>query len=213
MKQAKTWRSGRGPVVLTALVCASALLSGCATTQMEAQWRDPQLTPQVLQGKTVLVLCRGPDMTLERICEDRLAAQAQAAGIKVARGAPPAAGANGADAVRQAARAAGADVVLATTLEPAAAEYIGTSGGSVGVGVGGSSGSWGSRSGAGIGISLPIGGSPGPGLGASTSVTDAASGKLLWSGRARSPRSAREADQVGELARVTLEALKAAGLF
>jgi hypothetical protein len=201
-------------VRLLALACAGALLGGCATTQMEAQWRDPQLTPQVLQGKTVLVLCRAPDMTLERICEDRMAAQAQAAGVKVARAAVPAAGPDAAEAVRQAARTAGADVVLATTLEPAAAEYIGTSGGSVGVGVGGSSGSWGgSRSGAGIGISLPIGGASGPGLGASSSVTDAASGKLLWSGRARSPRTSSEADQVSELSRVTVEALKAAGLF
>jgi hypothetical protein len=213
MKQVKPGCGWRGAVQLLALACAGVLLSGCATTQMEAQWRDPQLTPKVLQGKTVLVVCRGPDMTLERICEDRLAAQAQAAGVKVARAALPAAGADRAEAVRQAARAAGADVVLATTLEPAAAEYIGSSGGSVGVGVGGSSGSWGSRSGAGIGISLPIGGASGPGLGASSSVTDAASGKLLWSGRARSPRSASEADQVGDLARVTVEALKAAGLF
>jgi hypothetical protein len=210
MKQAKT---GRSAVVLLALACAGAMLGGCATTQMEAQWRDPQLTARALQGKTVLVVCRGPDLTLERICEDRLAAQAQAAGVKVARAAPPAAGPTNADAVRQAARAAGADVVLATTLEPAAAEYISSSGGSVGVGVGGSSGSWGSRSGAGIGISLPIGGASGPGLGASTSVTDAASGKLLWSGRARSPRTSSEADQVGELSRVTVEALKAAGLL
>ncbi|MFN9031413.1 MAG: hypothetical protein ACK54C_15840 [Betaproteobacteria bacterium] len=211
MKQAKPW--WRHVVIPLALAWAGALLGGCATTQIEAQWRDPQLTPRALQGKTILVLCRGPDLTLERICEDKLAAQAQAVGIKVARRAPPVAGQNRADTLRQAALEAGADVVLATTLEPAAAEYAGGSGGSVGVGVGGSSGGWGSRSGAGIGISLPVGGGAGPGLGASTSVTDAATGKLLWSGRARSPRTASDAVQVGELSRVTVEALKATGLL
>lgn len=212
MKQAKAGWRRQCRVVLLPLVWAGTLLGGCAATQMEAQWRAPQLTPRVLQGKTVLVLCRGPDMTLERICEDQLAAQLQAAGVKVVRSALPAAGQTSADTLQQAARAAGADIVLATTLEPAAAEYIGGSGGSVGVGVGGSSGGWGSCSGAGIGISLPIGGSSGPGLGASTSVTEAATGKLLWSGRARSPRTAGEADQVNELSRVTVEAIKAAGL-
>jgi hypothetical protein len=197
-----------------ALLGAAALLAGCATTQMEAQWRDPQVPPLALQGKTVLVVCRGPDLTLERICEDRLAADAQAAGLKVARAQLPAGTApTGEDAVRRAASAAGAEIVLVTSLEPAPAELITGSSGSVGVGVGGSSGGYGSRSGAGIGISLPIGGSSGPGIAASTSVTEVANGKLLWSGRARSPRTASEAEQVNEVARVTIGALKSAGLI
>jgi len=188
----------------------AALVSACATTQMEAQWRDPQLAPQSLQGKTVLVVCRGLDLTLERICEDKLAAQVQAIGVKVARSDSPPAVAD--DALLQAAKVAGAEVVLATTLQPAGYDVAPT-GGSVGIGVGGSSGGYGSRSGGAIGLSLPIGGASGPGIGASTNLTEAASGKLLWSSRARSPKTSSEADQISELSRVTVEALKGAQLF
>jgi hypothetical protein len=198
------------------VVGSTLLLAACATTQMEAQWRDPQLAAKAMQGKTVLVVCRGLDVTLERICEDRLANDAQAIGVKVARAevardssAEPA---SPTELLLKAARAVRADAVLATSLERANA-YVATSGGSIGIGVGGSSGGYGSRSGGGIGISLPIGGTAGPSIAASTSLTDAASGRLLWSARARSPGTPSEAEQVGELSRVTTEALKAAGLF
>ena len=194
-----------------AAICA-ALVSACASTKMEAQWRDPQLAPQSLQGKTVLIVCRGLDFTLERICEDKLTANVQAMGVKVTRSDQPPPGAPAADALINAAKAAGAEVVLATMLEPAGYD-VAPSGGSVGFGVGGSSGSYGSRSGGGIGISLPIGGATGPGIGASTSLTEASSGKLLWSSRARSPKTSNEADQISELSRVTAEALKGAQLF
>jgi hypothetical protein len=183
---------------------------------MEAQWRDPQIGARALQGRTVLVVCRGLDLTLERICEDQLAADAQAIGARVVR----------ADVVRdapadpnaatglllRAARSVRADTVLAMTLERSNI-VVAPSGGSVGIGVGGSSGGWGSRTGGGIGISLPIGGASGPTLAASTSLTDAASGKLVWSGRARGSGTVNEAGQVGELSRLTADALKGAGLF
>jgi hypothetical protein len=214
MKQ-RVFTQGPTPVLwryAAAGIC-TVVMSGCASTKMEAQWRDPQLAPQSLQGKTVLVVCRGLDFTLERICEDKLTANVQAMGVKVARSdQPPPSGAAPADALLYAAKVAGAEVVLSTTLEPAGYD-VAPSGGSVGVGVGGSSGSYGSRSGGGIGISLPIGGATGPGIGASTSLTEASSGKLLWSSRARSPKTSNEADQISELSRVTAEALKGAQLF
>lgn len=197
---------------LAAMLGLGAILFGCATTQMEAQWRDPQLAPQSLQGKSVLVVCRGLDLTLERICEDKMAADVEAMGVRIVRSEVPRAPAAAGDALQTAARAAGAQLVLATSLEPADT-YVAPSGGSIGVGVGGSSGSYGSRSGGGIGISLPIGGSTGPGIGASSSLTDTATGKLLWSARARSPRTSSEADQIGELSRVTVGALKESKLF
>ncbi len=192
------------------------LLAACATPQMEAQWRDPQLGAKALQGRTVLVVCRGLDLTLERICEDRLAADAQAIGARVvraevARDAP--ADPNAAtELLLKAARSVRADAVLAMTLERA---YVAPapSGGSVGIGVGGSSGGWGSRTGGGIGISLPISGTSGPTLAASASLNDAVSGKLVWSGRARGSGTANEAEQVGELSRLTADALKGTGLF
>lgn len=198
-----------------AIATAAVVLAGCATPQMEAQWRDPQLASRAMQGKSVLVVCRGLDLTLERICEDQLAADAQAAGVRVMRAEvareAPADAAAATELLLRAARAVRADAVLATTLERGVP--LASSGGTVGVGVGGSSGGWGSRTGGGIGITLPIGGSGGPTLAASSSLTDAVSGRLLWSARARGSGAVNEAGQVGEVSRVTAEALKASGLF
>jgi len=85
------------------------------------------------------------------------------------------------------------------------------SGGSVGVGVAGGSGGWGGTGGA-IGITLPLG-SLAPALVSSASLADAATGRLVWTGRARGSGAANEAAQVGELTRLTAEALKGSGLF
>jgi hypothetical protein len=197
-----------------ALLLGASLLAACATPQMEAQWRNAEAGARSMQGKPVLVVCRGFDVTLERICEDRLAADAQAIGIRVVRSelpreavADPAAS----EALLKAARAVRAEAVLAMWLEHSYAT-VSPSGGSVGVGVGGASGGWGSGSGAAIGITLPLG-SLGPALASGTSLTDAVTGRLVWSGRARGSGAVSEASQVGELTRVTTEALRGAGLF
>ncbi len=190
------------------------LLAACATPQMEGQWRDPLSGARSMQGKAVLVVCRGFDVTLERICEDRLAADVQAIGIRVLRAelprdvvVDPAAG----GALLEAARAARADAVLTMRLEWSGAA-VSPSGGAVGVGVGGSRGGWGGGTGGSIGITLPLGGY-GPTLASGTSLVDAATGKLVWSGRARGSGAVNEPAQVGELSRVTTEALKGSGLF
>jgi len=203
-----TWRRG------FALLLGASLLAACATPQIEAQWRDPQAGARSMQGKAVLVVCRGLDVTLERICEDRLAADAQAIGIRVVRTelprdavADPAAS----EALLRAARAVRADAVLAMHLEPTAA-VVSPSAGSVGVGVGGARGGWSGGTSGAIGITLPLG-SSGPELASGTSLTEAATGKLIWSGRARGSGAVNVTGQVGELSRVTIEALKGAGLF
>lgn len=190
------------------------LLAACATPQMEAQWRDPQAAVRSLQGKPVLVVCRGFDLTLERICEDRLAADAQAIGIRVVRAelprdaiADPAAG----DALLKVARAVRADAVLAMRLEWSGGS-VSPSGSTVGVGVGGSRGGWSGGTSGAIGITLPLGGT-GPALASGTSLTDVATGKLVWSGRARGSGTVSESAQLGELTRLTTEALKGAALF
>jgi hypothetical protein len=197
-----------------ALLLGAWLLAACATPQMQAQWRDPQVDARSMQGKAVLVVCRGLDVTLERNCEDRLAADAQAIGIRVVRAelprlalADPAAG----EALLKAARAVRADAVLAMWLERSYAAAS-PSGGSVGIGVGGGSGGWGGGTGGAIGITLPLGGL-GPVLDSGTSLTDAVTGRLIWSGRARGSGAVNEPAQVGELSRVTTEALKGTGLF
>jgi hypothetical protein len=201
------WRRG------LALLFGTVMLGACATPQMEAQWRDPQAGPRSMQGRTVLVVCRGLDMTLDRICEDRLAADAQAIGIRVVRSelprdalADPAAG----DPLLRAARAVRAQAVLAMRLEWSGAAVVSPAGGSVGVGA--SRGGWSGGTSGAIGITLPLGGS-GPTLASGTSLTDAASGKVIWSGRARGSGAASAPAQVGELSQVTTEALRATGLF
>lgn len=195
------------------LLCA-VLLGGCATPQMEGQWRDPQFAAKSMQGRAVLVVCRGLDLTLERICEDRLATDAQAIGIRVVRAELPrdaAAAPAPNDALLKAARAARAEAVLVMSLERSFGAAM-PSGSSVGVGVGGGRGTWSGGTSGAIGITLPVGGS-GPALASGTSLTDAASGKLIWSGRARGSGAAGEPAQVGELTRVTTEALRDSGLF
>ena len=206
----------RVPILLrgVTLLAAALLVAACATPQMEAQWRDPQAGARSMQGKTVLVVCRGLDVTLERVCEDRLAADAQAIGIRVARSelprdavVDPAAG----DVLLRAARAVRAEAVLSMWLERSYAA-VSPSGGSVGVGVGGGSGGWGGGTGGAIGITLPIG-SPGPALASGTTLTNAVTGKLVWSGRARGSGTVNEPAQLGELTRVTTEALRDTRLF
>ncbi len=197
-----------------ALLGIASLLAACATPQMEAQWRDPQAGAKSLQGRTVLVVCRGLDVTLERICEDRLAADLQAIGIRVVRSEPPrepgvdpVAG----DGFLKAAREVQAAAILSMRLERYYAA-LPPSGGSVGVGVGGGSGGWGSRSGGAIGITLPIGGT-GPALASGTSLTEAATGRLLWSSRARGSGATTEVEQIGELSVLTTKAIAGTGLF
>lgn len=207
-----TWRQVLG------LLVAAVLLSACATPKMEAQWRDPQAAAGSMRGKTVLVVCRAPDLTLERVCEDRLAVDAQAIGIRVVRAEPPtAAMADPAadpvygEALWQSARALRADAVLAMRLEWTAGAAP-PSGGSVGVGVGGGRGTWGGGTSGAIGITLPLGGY-GPALASGTSLVEAASGKVVWSARAKGSGAAGELAQVGELSRLTTEALRGAALF
>jgi hypothetical protein len=197
-----------------ALPLGALLLAACATPQLEAQWRDPQAGARSMQGKAVLVACRGLDETLERICEDRLAADAQATGIRVLRSELPRDAVldpMASEALLKAARAVRAEAVLAMRLEWYAAA-VPPSGSSVGVGVGGSRGGWSGGTSGAIGITLPLGGT-GPTLTSGTSLTDAVTGKLIWSGRARGSGAANAAEQVGELSRVTTEALRGTGLF
>ncbi len=60
-----------------------ALLVGCATTQMNAEWRDPAFTAGLLKGARVLVVCRGPDEAVRRVCEDQWSSQLGTKGVAV----------------------------------------------------------------------------------------------------------------------------------
>lgn len=193
-----------------------ATLAACATTQMNLDWRDPEARPGALAGARVLVACRAPDEAARRLCEDQWANQLAARGAVPTRSYAvagfPWAGGDDSEEARAAVRASGAAVLGRITLSPG--EMVLTGGPQIGVGIGGGSGYRGGFSSGGIGITLPVGGgSTTQGLNASASLVDVASGKLFWAGSASAPASGDLASQVAELARVTVEAMRRAGLL
>jgi hypothetical protein len=197
----------------------AATLAGCATTRVENEWRDPAASAALL-GQRVLVVCRAPDDTTRRVCEDEWARQVEGFGMTPVAGytlaALPAKAGDLSDEMRNAARAARASAILATTVQTNGGTTWGGAGPTVGVGVGGVGGSGGGNFGfGGVSIGIPIGGSAqrSIGLGTSTSVVDVASGKLVWSANAAAPTAGEQRAQLGELARVTLEAMRKAGLL
>jgi hypothetical protein len=209
---------GISPAHLLALVVAT-MLAGCASTQMNAQWRDTAFAPGSLKGQRVLVVCRAADEAMRRGCEDQWAGQLAAQGIAPVRsytiaGFPWASG-DTADEMKAAARASGAAALASMSLAPGEFAVV-NPGPQVGIGIGGSSG--GSRGGGfsfgGFGISFPIGGATATqGLGATSSLVDVASGRLVWSGSASTSASSDVGSQVGALTQVTIEAMRKAGLI
>ena len=198
----------------------AALLGGCATTQMSAEWRDPAFTGGSLAGRRVLVVCRAPDEAMRRVCEDQWSSQLGARGVAASQsyviaGFPWASG-DTSDEMRAAVRASGVAALASMSLYPSEFAVV-NPGPQVGVGVSGGSGG-GYRGGGfsfgGIGISVPIGGAtPTHSLAASSSLVDVASGRLVWSGSANTPTSGDVIGQVAALTQVMTEALRRAGLL
>ena len=198
---------------------AAAFLSACATTRMDAQWTNPEYQGRNVRGASVLVACEAPDLTVQRICEDQLAAAVSARGAKATLNSqltPAGSPAAGNDPYLAAAKRVGARAIVRMTLnasQPVAVD----SGSSVGIGVGGGSGGGyrgGSFGGVGIGIGFPIGGSRvSQAFGAETALIDPANGATMWSGRASSSTSQGVTEQVTELAQTTINALQGTGLL
>jgi hypothetical protein len=63
----------------------TAVLAGCATTQMKAEWWDPDFSVASLNGRRVLVVCRAPDEAMRRVCEDQWSFQLGARGVVAAQ--------------------------------------------------------------------------------------------------------------------------------
>jgi hypothetical protein len=198
----------------------AGLLAGCAATQMKAEWRDPAATAGWLNGARVLVVCRAPDETVRRVCEDRWSSQLGAKGLAVQTsysipGFPWASG-DTSDDMRAAVRASGAAALVSMSISSSDVAVV-SPGAQVGVGISGGSGG-GYRGGGfsvgGIGITLPIGGATATqGLASSSSLVDAASGKVVWAGSASTPASADALAQVSALTQVTIDAIRKAGLL
>ena len=189
-----------------------ALMAGCASTSLDAQWTDATLPPNLLRGARVMVVCEAQDVAIQRLCQDRVAAELAARGaVPVAlpeNVVAPMAPAVIDPQVLQAARDAGAKAVFGVT--------IGVSAQTVNQGMSISLGGFGfgSHMGGGVGVSAPIGGGQvNSGYSANGRVTDAASGRLLWTARATTPPSANVTTQLSELAATVLVAADKAGMF
>ncbi len=199
-----------------AVLAVAAAIGGCATSNIDAQWVDPQLSSKSLAGAKVYVACQAPDLTVRRVCADQLAAQVRAAGatpLSAADSADPVDTAQPANpGMLDAARAAGASVVLNAVVAPDAS--IVSPGPSIGFGIGGFGGGYRGGTGGGIGVSMPVGGgSISTGYAANGSITDVASGRLVWSAKASTQPSSNVGEQMAELARTLLESARGFGLF
>jgi hypothetical protein len=196
-------------------LATALILAGCATTEMNAQWTNPEYQGRSLRGQSVLIACQARDFTMQQVCEDQMAAQLSAKGIKAVRLAPndPSAGAPGNDALIEAAKKAGATAFTRIALS-VSAPVVGNTGPQIGIGVGGGGGGGGRYGGVGGGISFPIGGSSvTEALAADTTVVAVPGGALVWSGRATTPTGSNTAQQLTDLAKVTTEAMQSAGLL
>ena len=198
-------------------VSTAVALSACATTRMDAQWTNPAYLGKVARGGSVLVACEAQDLTLQRICEDQLAAALSARGAKPTLNsqlAPATTPAAGNDPYVAAAKRVGARAIARMTLGATVPVAV-DSGPRIGIGVGG--GSWGgggSSVGGGVGVGFPIGGSRvTQAFGAETALIDPSSGATMWSGRASSSTSQDMTGQITELAQVTADALVGAGML
>lgn len=202
----------RPATVLAAAACG-ALLAGCATTQVDAQWRSVELPPSYLRGATVLVNCETGEQVVKRICEDQLGADLRARGVRVLVAAPgtlPAGAPVGPTDVQYLplARENGAKAVFSVSVGLASQAV--SQGISLGIGLGG----FGRNVGGGVGVSAPIGGGQvSQGYAASGRVSDVASGRLMWTARASSPPSSDVNQQFTELSKSLLDAAGGAGLF
>jgi hypothetical protein len=183
---------------------ALLVLSGCATTQLDGQWTDPQVSGTPLRGASVYVACDAQEPLVQQVCQDQMAAQLGTLGASAVIGS-----AAPAEQTMAAARAAGAKAVMNVAVSPDVAVAEG-SGISFGLGLGG----FGRSSFGGVGISAPIGGTRvNRGYVANSTITEVASGRVMWTAKASARPSEDVNGQVSELARVTGEAARKAGLF
>lgn len=196
------------------VIVAAALLSACASSpQLDAQWLDASagIDSNIMRGSKVLVACDAADLVVRQICQDQLGREVGARGATpiFASPAAPLATDRSIDAqLLPAARDAGARAMMIVTVAPAVTDV--SPGVSIGIGGFG----FGRHSGVGVGVGVPVGGGRVlTGYSANGRVTDAASGRLLWTARASSPPNADIDAQMRSLSKIVVDAADRAGLF
>lgn len=192
---------------------ACALLAGCATTRIDAQWADPGLSGHPLKGARVLLVCEVAVVSVQRNCLDQFSARLRTLGaLPVVAANPPAPATDRSSPAAPylpLARAETAQALWLVTLAPDASFVSQAPSFSFGIG-----GFGGGNVGGGIGVSMPVGASQvQTGLGAEATVLEVSQGKLLWSARAVAPPSANITAQLSDLAGALGGAAQQAGLF
>jgi len=192
------------------------MMAGCTTTQVAVQWSNPEFAGRALRGEKVLVICEAPDIALRQICQEQVAAQLRTSGAMpvispddgLTVGPPPAN-----DKTLAAARAAGARAILGSTIGPDVT--VVSSGSSIGFGIGSFGGyGGGSVRGGSVGVGIPVGGGQATtGYAANMVLTDVATVRVMWTSKVTTPASQDIGAQMGDLARVGVEAARAAGFF
>jgi hypothetical protein len=199
---------------VVALALAAALLGGgCASTQLDAQWVDPQAKGLgSLRGAKVLVACEAYETVVKQICLDRLVEEVTARGATPVM-APEVTNPEPGRPVPDeryfaAARSAGARAVLSATVMLAARDISQP----FQIGIGGFG--WGGSGSAGVGVSVPVGGGqPTAGYAIDSHITDVSSGRLMWSAKASTPPSNDINGQLASLAKIALGSAEKSGLF
>jgi hypothetical protein len=197
-----------GRFTLLAGAAGTLMLAGCASPQLDAQWADPELSAgHPLRGARVLVVCEATDLVLRRVCQDAVGFQLNAAGATPVA-APDVPGNPAPGQYVAAAKTAAAKAVLVTSISQSST--VVSPGFSIGVGLGG----WSSSGAGGVGVSAPVGGGAvSNGYAANGTITDTASGRVMWTGRASTPPSNDVNGQMAELARIVVTTAGKAGLF
>lgn len=195
-------------------------LSGCAPTQLGAQYIDPQFPKQALHGATILVVCEAPEPVIKLICESQISSQLAQLGTKPMNDSklvnPTSGNEPPGGHYLQAAQAVGARAVFSTTLTPDYGQVKPMSSLSIGIGGWGGSGGYygGSGVGGGVGVTMPVGAAQGaPGLAAVGSIIDVASGRVMWTAKATTSPAADASTQVAEVTKALAEAARQTGLF
>lgn len=199
-------------ILVPVAALAAAVLSGCASTRLDAQWTDPQAASQSMRGARVLVACEAYEPVVKRLCQEQLAEQLKAAGATpvLAPESPQSSPGRpvGDDQLLSTARLANVRGVLSTTMSIAGTSAPGSG---LSVGLGGFGG--GRHVGGGIGVSVPIGGGETTDAYSANSRLMDVNGKMLWSAKATAKPSSDVNGQVAELARTVFGAAQKSGLF
>lgn len=201
------------PLFGAGVFAVAALLGGCATTQVGAQWADPVFKGQSLKGARLLVACDAAEPALQRLCQDAMSSQLLARGATPVQAPGP--GPNGrqpqVEQMLAAARTAGATAVFSSSLAPDLT--VVNAGPTFSFGLG-SFGGYRSGVSGGVGVTVPATtGQVSTGYAASGKLTDVASGRMMWSASATTPAQANLNAQIDELARAVVGAAQQAGLF